>query len=48
MNKRDKDYYAARLRQEEEAARKASDPRAAKSHENLAREYADLIQSHGG
>jgi hypothetical protein len=43
MKKQDRDYYAARLRQEEEAARAAADPRAAESHEKLAREYADLI-----
>lgn len=43
MKKQDRDYYAARLEQEEKAARAAADPRAAKSHENLARVYADMI-----
>lgn len=47
MNKTDRDYYLNRIAQEEIAAQRATDPRAASSHKHLAEEYASLIVASG-
>lgn len=43
MNKTDLDYYRARIAAEEIAAQRATHPAAAKTHKQLAEEYASLI-----
>ncbi len=43
MNQNDRDYYLARIADEEAAAARAAHPLAAESHRKLAEEYAGLI-----
>jgi hypothetical protein len=43
MNQYDRDYYLARIAEEERAADLATHPLAAASHRRLADEYASLI-----
>ena len=48
MNPSDRDYYLARIAEEEIAAQRATHPSAARSHKLLAEEYASLIVATDG
>jgi hypothetical protein len=45
VNQLDRDYYLARIADEEAAAERATHPLAAESHRKLAEEYAGLIMA---